>query len=204
MKLTEEEKKIISENLPLIYFFYKKFISIKKPPIFTEEEKEDFFSYASYCLCKITPNYDPNYKISTYWKNAFKWCLLNYVNNRKKETKKRLLIRDGFISEKKRLLSINSSKRTIDTEFVESLFMEADLSTRARKILRLRFFRGKTLRDIGKIFGYSHEKVRKISNESIEKIKLISKENDYELKDFYLLPELENLPELEDSYDKIA
>lgn len=78
-KLTEEQKKLVEENMNLVYFVIHKYYKFNFPFV----EKEELFQEGMYALCKCIPYYNENKgKISTFVVKCVKKHISYYLLDR--------------------------------------------------------------------------------------------------------------------------
>jgi len=183
MRLTEEEKQKVEDNIKLVYSFYHCFIANKKDvqPFSEDEIKSELFL----ALCKAIKSFDNNRKIkfSTYVYASFHNTFVEYNNKCIKHNQKFLCV--GDIEKHIDLYSV--SPEIVNWNEIECVFnkKQANLTIKEKKILRRHYKKNLPFTIICREFTLSRERVRQIAKEAIGKIGRYIKKTNYEIKDFY-------------------
>jgi len=182
MKLTEEEKQKVEDNIGLVYSFYYKFLKSKEENFLFD--KEGMQSELLLTLCQAIKGFNPNrnIKFSTYAYRSFHNAHLRYMEKYIKN-KQKFIQCDSINS----LAENNYSyKKIVDWKGIKCICEKGrtNLTKKERIILKKYYKRGLTLREIGKELGLSAEGVRLILNKIIKKLKKYIKETKCEIEDF--------------------
>ena len=170
--LTEEQKKLIIKNYPLVNNFIKKSIETNNIPSFLID---DFISNTLWRFCIATLKFeeDRGFKFSTYAYGGFNFSLKKTLTEK---NKKRYNV---DIDEKV------EAEVEFEYGFLEEFIKECDLKERELNIIIDRFYDKFTLSDIGKKYGFSRQYANIIIPKILKKMhrKAISKNLD--MSDFY-------------------
>jgi RNA polymerase sigma factor (sigma-70 family) len=173
-KLSEEQQKLVTDNLPLAYHYCKK----RPIPGLDRDENE---SEALFCLTRAAANFDPalGYKFST-----FAWSV--WINHRKDahrqsqmETKGYLTAQTAYHDDKAKMFDPQDKQPGPDEiaekkdELEDKLKRFSVLDLRAKEVLQKRM-EGKTLFEIGQELGITRERVRQIEKSAIYRIQYLT------------------------------
>ncbi len=194
--LSEEQKKLVIDNIGLLRGFYRDEISKGYIP---GNRIDDFKSdlQRNFCKSALTYNEDLGFKFSTYAYGGFGFCVKDIkriiARNKKTITTSNfkdfiLEANDGkFYVTRRRLVwdSINGHSKTfVDAEKIAELLEKASLSDREKKVINLYYLERWTQEKLGKELGICKERIRQIISEAITKIKVFVDSEDYEIEDF--------------------
>lgn len=194
--LSEEQKKLIIDNIGLLRGFYRDEISKRYIP---GNRIDDFKSnlQRNFCRSALTYNEDLGFKFSTYAYGGFNFCVrdIKRVIARNKKITTIGNFKDFFFENnnskfyitERRLIwdSINGHSKTfVDTEKLVKLLEMASLSDREKKVVNLYYLERWTQEKLGKELGVCKERIRQIISDAITKIKLFINGKDYEIEDF--------------------
>lgn len=173
-KLSEEQQKLVTDNLPLAYHYCKK----RPIPGLDRDENE---SEALFCLTRSAANFKPElgFRFATY-----AWSV--WLNHRKDahriikmETKGYGTIQERFNGASMWLIDPIDAQPGPDQiaaekdELAEKLKTFSVLDLRAKEILEKRM-QGKSLQEIGTEMNITRERVRQIEKSAIYRIQYLS------------------------------
>lgn len=172
--LTEEQQKLVTDNLLLAYHYSK-----KRPIIGIDRDENE--SEALFCLTRAAANFDPalGFKFST-----FAWSV--WINHRKDahresqmETKGYLTAQTAYHDDKAKMFDPQDKQPGPDEiaekkdELEDKLKRFSVLNLRAKEVLQKRM-EGKTLFEIGQELGITRERVRQIEKSAIYRIQYLT------------------------------
>lgn len=194
--LTEEQKKIVEENINFVWYYYGQRVSNRHSNI-NNTDKDEIISCLFFGLCLAAEKYDPHKgKFSTIASWYLRSEVSNYFRERGlfynryfltpfifdnelnsdadnihglSEEGYKKINRDGAIEEPEDVNSLYYEK--IKWEDMEYIINGACLCYKEKTILSLFYRNGHTYKEISKIMGMSRERIRQINESSIEKIR---------------------------------
>jgi RNA polymerase sigma factor (sigma-70 family) len=176
--LTEEQKKLASDNFPLVWWYIKKLLLSKK---IKRREIDDVSGYIVYRLCMAAETYDPSKgKFSTYAAIAFHFGYKKYLYDYNKHHKKTVC----YGEDDKLLNVIYEDSTKIDWDNIKFLFDGINLSSLEMKIIYYRYIEKMNNSEIGRKINYSKERIRQVHNEIIEKVKRYVIKEHFIIEDF--------------------
>lgn len=190
-KLTEEQKKIIEENIPLVIYIAKKY--------FTNDhmKNQDIIQEGIYAMIKALPNYDPKKaKFSTYMYPTIDWHLkrvsiykdrlipIPHQNHLKEKTMERAEAaryvlsldlkynndgEEGYTLKNILPADINIEKDTTNNIVLENAIKS--LQWREKIIIIYRFYLDLNQSLIGKMLGISQAHTHRLEKKALKKLK---------------------------------
>jgi len=176
MCLTQEQKKLIMDNYPLVKSFIKKSIKKNRVPVYLID---DFISNTLWKFCISASKFeeDMGCKFSTYAYGSFNFSLKDIQRKSNTNKNKTEYIYNFDIEEE------------IEDSFVEDLFKEfikeCNLEEIELNILQDRFYNNLTFYDIGKKYGFSKRTAMIRVSKILKKINKKAIKKDLKMKDFY-------------------
>ena len=176
MDLTQEQKKLIMDNYPLVKSFIKKSIKKNRVPVYLID---DFISDTlwKFCVSALKFEEDMGCKFSTYAYGAFNFSLKDIQRKSNINKNKTEHIYDFDLEEE------------IKDSFVEGFFKEfikeCNLEEIESNILQDRFYHNLTFYDIGKKYGFSKRTAMIRVSKILKKINKKAIKKDLKMKDFY-------------------
>lgn len=168
--LTEDQQKLVTENLPLAYHYSK-----KRPIIGIDPDENE--SEALFCLTRAASNFDPalGFKFTT-----FAWTV--WLNHRKDAHRESQAVTKGYATAQTAYHDDNAKmfdpedKQPGPDEICERKEEIEDkrnvlriLDPRSRLVMRMKA-EGQSLKEIGDALGTTRERIRQIVNRSIFRI----------------------------------
>lgn len=189
-KLTEEQKKLISENIGLLRYYCGQ--ELRKGTIPSGYE-DQFIGALEEKFCKIAFSFDKKrgVKLSTYAYKCFRSAKRDFLRKIKriKETIRIPIIPsyENYFTENTLWNSISGyGKEHLDLEKIAELIDETDLTKREIICLQSYYYDDLYLRQIGEIYNISGERVRQIIKQALIKIRLKALKYKYTKEDFYV------------------
>jgi RNA polymerase sigma factor (sigma-70 family) len=178
-KLTDEQRQMAEESYPLVYAFLKGTEPHRRYDIDIEEVVGEL--HVRLCTAAMRYRQDSGCKFSTYASSGFSWGVKSLLR-RKIKREQRLRLAD--FSERTDLSS--PSEMVLDIRALEEIVDNANLPERTRDIMKLYFFGGKTLKDIGSSYGLCAEGVRVVIKKGLTRLRQQVKSHNYEEADFWI------------------
>ena len=185
-KLTEEQKKLISDNIGLMRYYCGK--ELRKGCIPNSYE-DQFIGELEENFCKAAFSFDEkrNVKFSTYAYKSFITAKINFFRRIKRVEKTSLFLEYDDIEEKYLWNSISGyGRKHLDINKIMELIEEVDLTKKEINCIKLYYRNGLYLRQIGDIYNVSRERIRQIISKALNKIRAKIIEEEYTKKDFYV------------------
>jgi len=195
--LSEEQQKLISDNIGLLGAFYRKEVEKGYIP---DYKKEEFFSdlQRRFCSAALKYNKDTGFKFSTYLYGGFNFCVVNIKEKIAKDEKiyniggaEKFSVNDDdddlFLYIDKTIWnSVNGwdVDYKVDREEMILLVNEVPLSEREKTAINFYYFNGFNLLETGKELGVSMERARQIIVIAVGKIKRFVARKGYKMEYF--------------------
>jgi len=187
--LNEEQKILIEDNLPLLWWFlYKQVVVLG---IIQYSEIEECQSNLMWYMCMSAERFNDNkgVKFGTFAMLGLKSGLSRYLDLRNRRWSREILTDfkcrgdDGkeYSAEPK---FISRYEKRIFWNDVKELFNMITMTSLEKKIIYYYYKKRYTFKKIGEIVGYSRERIRQIHKGIIDKIKIKVEEYDLVIKDF--------------------
>ncbi len=186
--LTEEQKQLASDNLPLVWWYLDKQV-LRKGTIQTWEIDE-CAGHLIWHLCMCAENFDPTMgiKFSTYARNGLRSGLCRYLALRNKHWGREVLTdwiikgNDGDMSSEPEYIPKTSSG--VAWEDVKFLFDIIKMNRMEEQIIFFIYEKRYTLTKVGKVVGMTGERIRQLHNKIVDKLKIAVRKNDIVIEDF--------------------
>ena len=190
--LSPEQKKLVEDNLPFVWYYFKKKIQPRYKHL-GDNEVDEVLAQMYFFFCQAAEKWDPE-------RGAFTTCAVLYMRSginalfKGKEVfdKKHILSpfqqsdesdEDGyFIGEE--LADKREKPVNVKWNKLTDVFHKANLSDEEISIINLKFNEGYTDKKISVLIDKSRERVRQISSEAINKIKRVISSEKYDIGDF--------------------
>jgi len=190
--LSPEQKKLVKDNLPFVWFYFKKEIQPRYKHL-GDNEVDEVLAQMYFFFCQAAEKWDPE-------RGSFTTCASLYMKSginalfqsKARFDKKHMFLpfqqsdesdEDGyFIGEE--LADKTEDHIPINWDMINMLFEKANLNNEEISILNLKYNEGYTDRKISEIIDKSRERVRQISLGAVRKIKVVVDREDYEFGDF--------------------
>ncbi len=186
--LTEERKKVVEENMYFLWYYYKKHVTSRWKNL-TDTEQDDIIECLHWGICLAAEAWDPDRgKFSTVCKLHFKSIVTNYFRERKlfygryqltpfiydAKISDSMMATENFSLVKKggtvSRVDIERNNNRVKWEDILFLLERSGLNSFEERLIYLKYQDGLTLEDIGKIYGYSRERIRQFLKIATEKI----------------------------------
>ncbi len=188
--LTEEQKKLAGDNLPLVWWFISKYALTKG--VIQVHEIDECSGYLIWHLCMSAEAYDPDrgVKFSSYAVKGMWSGLHIYLNLRNKRINRFISTdwtmqgNDGAMSNEPEYKS--KAERTIKWKDIKSLFDIITMSPLEEQIVFFTYEKKYSAKRVGDIVGLTGERIRQLKVIIIDKIKIAVKENNVSIEDFIM------------------
>lgn len=195
--LTEERKKVVEENMNFLWYYYKKNITSRWKDL-TTTEQDDIIECLHWGICLAAEAWDPDRgKFTTICRWHFKSIITNYFRESKLFYGRFYLIPfisdEGMAAENFSMVKKGGAVSRADIErhnnrvkWDDILFLleRSELDSFEEQLIYLKYQDGQSLKDIGKTYGYSGERVRQLLKIAVEKIHSYALESGLTIYDF--------------------
>ncbi len=189
-KLTEEQRKFVSDNIGLVRYYCGQ--ELRKGNI-PNGYKDQFIGALEEKFCKIAVSFDKErgVKFCTYAYKCFRSAKNDFLRKikRDKETHRIPVIPyyENYFMENTLWNSISGYGREhLDLEKIAELIDETDLTKREIICLQSYYYDDLYYRQIGEIYNVSGERIRQIIKNALIKIRLKALKSKYVEEDFYV------------------
>lgn len=200
--LTEEQKRIVEDNMYYLWYYYKKNVSQRFFHL-DETQKDDLMESLHWAICLAAENWDPERgKFTTACEWYFKSAITNYFRERKLFYGRYTLIPfihdDSIDDESSRNDDINylivkkggvedpsdKKRQQIGWGDISYLFNEIDMTPQESEIIMYLYQYKFSSIEIAKMMGISRERIRQLKDGVVEKLKDYMKLAGLTLEDF--------------------
>lgn len=185
--LTEEQKQLAAENLPLVWWYLNKKV-LKKGTI-QYHEVDECAGYLIWHLCMCAENFDPTMgiKFSSYAIRGLHSGLCRYLALRNKINEREITTDFVFHSDDGTMSSEPEYKpktdKIIGWEDIEPLFELISLTPLEEQIIFFTYEKKYPCRKIGKIIGLTGERIRQYHTNVVHKLKDAVEKNNIVIED---------------------
>lgn len=187
--LNEEQKKLVSENMSLLYWYlYKKIVN---KGIIRNHEIDECEGYLIWNLCLAAESYNPEKEVafSTWAVISMRSGLLRYLELKKRYGEREVLTDfssrddddDSYYNDYE---YVSKTKKSIGWGNVKELFDMVEMTPMEEQVIFFYYRKKYTYERIAELVGMSKESVRQRHNSVVRKIQEVVKEKDFVMKDF--------------------
>ena len=179
--LTEEQRKLITANYPLLLSYYKKLKDSGTVPVFLQPE---LLSNLHLGFCISAMKYDEDYgcKFSTYVYGGFDYWKDSFFQQYVKELKeKQLQSEESQVEIRKKV----DERKYVRVDDVYDFLNKSELSFREKVIVMDYYFEGLTLQEVGRKYGVHGATISSVLRKALKKLKRVMDRKGLTMEDFY-------------------
>ena len=188
--LTEEQKKLVEESLPLVWWYINKQVLAKGT--IQSHEIDECSGHLIWYLCMAAESFKSEYgfKFSTYAIRGLRSGLCRYLDLRNRHWEREVLTdytvradgdTEGFVVEPEYIEESGSSISWSDLKF---LFKMIDMTPMEEQVIFLHYEQKQTYREIGEILGYSRQRIDQIHQNIVLRLRDVVKKRELVMEDF--------------------
>jgi DNA-directed RNA polymerase specialized sigma subunit len=183
--LNDEQRKLITDNIGLVYYFLRKNCGENKS--FSPDKENELLGFLENRLCRAALNWKKGKKVkfSSYLTIALQSAIKDYIDFLNSDYYKRCSLCGSFSNFCK---SVKKRRREdcciVDWDYMVDFLERVELSQKERNILNAKYRDNLTYREIACTVGLSQERIRQINSKSIRKIKRAANREGKEFDDF--------------------
>ena len=181
-KLTDKQRKLITDNYELLNKFVGHTIEDSIIPQYLEDE---FISYMhlKFCFSALKYNIDTGFKFSTYAHYGFQLGIRDLVEKKKKFEKIQYI--DIINENDLRACKLSNKKVSVKLGVIDNFIDNASLTLRERSMIEDHYYDKVSFSKLGKKYSVSKEGSRLIVNRALKKLKQTAIMMDLDMDDFY-------------------
>lgn len=177
-KLTEEQKKLIIDNLRLLDGFIRDYFKEHSVP---PNMEDDFISdmHLKFCLSALNYKKEKGFQFSTYAYGGFQLGIKDIFRKKIKKIASIDQINDDYLFENV------AKKEKLNYDSINDLIEKSNLTEREKAMTRDYYYDKISFSKLGGKYDLSKERSRVIVNDSLMKLKLVAEKQNLDLNDFY-------------------
>jgi len=183
-KLTNEQKKLITDNIGLLRNFIKETLRSQVIPRHLED---DFISEMNlkFCFSARKYNADTGFKFSTYAYRGFAFGIRDVITRKNKAFNEANYVEkvDSYYTDIDE--SDFDKRKSLQAEEVDNLVDGTELTSKERSMIEDYYYNKITFEKIGVKYNLSREGVRQIIKRALKKVRKKAENQKMEIEDFY-------------------
>jgi len=182
-KLTNEQRKLITDNYKLLHKFVDHVISKRIIPKCMEDE---FISdmYLRFCFSALRYNADTGFKFSTYAHYGFEFGIRDIITVKKKRFD-RIQYVDIINEDNLRDFQLDKKKISLRSDIMDNFVSNVELTSKERSMLEDYYYNEMSFSRLGEKYKLSKEGSRLVVNRAVNKLKKEAVEMGLDIEDFY-------------------
>lgn len=186
-QLTEEQQKLVTDNLPFLWFYFKKNVKPKFKHL-GYNVLDELMAEMQFYFCFAAEKYDPDKgKFSSYSVFYLRTAVKLYFTNITKLSKRNVSV-VSFIDD----VNVSTKKsQTVVWDDLIDLFDKVNIKKQTQDVLKLHYHYGMTMQNIAKKYKISKNAISKKIKRAINMLHIYVINNDIEMIDFIELFDIE-------------